>query len=122
MNPGRELDALIAQKVFGFKLIDQAQLGRKDKWYWHGEATVLVPPYSSHIVAAWQVVEKLKIIKAPDYTDELNDMPIFVRFLPYEGKWEAGWARSYYQQAYLCEADTAPHAICLAALKAMGAL
>lgn len=74
MNPGRYLDALVAEKVMGLKLKNPQP---ESKWwkgrfylemdskgadvkvdslgYWHE----LVPEYSTDIAAAWKVVEKL---------------------------------------------------------------
>lgn len=95
MKPGRELDMLVAEKVMSLK-----PLGR-------------VPHYSTDISAAWEVVEKINSSKNK-WT--LNSL----RCDPNDGKWQFGdidrdgsiWPDDKY--------DSAPLAICLAALKAVG--
>lgn len=99
MKPGRELDALIAEKVMGMNV----QHGR----VWSQEGKCLretdLPSYSTDIAAAWEVVEKLKLGLLPD-----------------GDKWIAGQAdRAGLETSNLCWGDTAPHAICLAALNAV---
>ncbi len=64
-------------------------------------------PYSTDISAAWEVVEKLK--DNPDFADITITYPWCVA-LNYN--FETGWIKG--------EADTAPLAICRAALKALG--
>ena len=60
MNPGRELDALVAEKVMGWTYSQSAMV-----WYpsgLHPMANVFghtIPNYSTSIEAAWQVVEKI---------------------------------------------------------------
>lgn len=112
MKPGRELDALIAEKVFGAVRTQEKFQGYVpipgDPVYYsevykyptgvnyliddpknrHGMMGG-VPHYSTDISAAWEVVEKLN----KQYSFHLNTKG---------------------------SADTAPHAICLAALKAVG--
>jgi hypothetical protein len=116
MKPGRELDALVAEKVFNYSfegLVERNRYWVSDKGYpmFNGQ-TVMVPFYSTDIAAAWQVVEKLSPIAIEKYTSTTGDV-WSVRFcdpkLPgpkshFDGK---------------IEADTAPHAICLAALRAL---
>lgn len=103
LKPGRELDALIAEKVMGWKppeFIDGVSLERRWKND-RGEFDSL-PRYSTDIAAAWEVVEKIGLIigkNGPVWdAQDLWDLPV-----------------------YFASADTAPHAICLAALKAVGA-
>lgn len=59
--------------------------------------------YSTSIADAWLIVEKFKLLR--DY-------------LLYEH--EEGWIIQDHSERKYCEGDTAPHAICLAALKAHG--
>lgn len=96
MNPGRELDAFIATKVMGLDLSSKFSI---------------FPRYSESISAAWEVVEKLRFkqIKLIELQDISGDEPdneahFYCRFGAM-GK---------------ATASTAPHAICLAALKAVG--
>lgn len=122
MKPGRELDALVAEKVIsnaphekvpGTNFIKgiafEAQFIKKiDK----KSGTISVgmeytyPPYSTSIEAAWEVFNKFK----------LNDLTRGV-----DG-WTCrfGITKDNYIMQIDATADTAPHAICLAALKAIG--
>lgn len=109
MDPGSELDALIAEKVMGFKV------GR----FGHGDPLEIITPrseffpipnYSTSIEAAWEVVEKLGILHGA-FT--LIQHPDSQPFSALTGKWHSGFGK------FVGEADTAPHAICLAALKAV---
>lgn len=116
---GRELDALVAEKVFGFteppEWLDACGRWRKE-----------FSPYSTDIAAAWEVTEHLQLW-----------------VFPHEGRWYAGRinAEAYIdilpadihalaplsdravvdgRFAILEGADTAPLAICRAALAAVG--
>lgn len=91
------------------------------------------PSYSTDIAAAWQVVEKLKelsrdILPADKEIDSdlrhaLHSDGIRIQFCRVNKKWKVCWWESGIYEAdsesIVCEADTAPHAICLAALKVM---
>lgn len=121
MKPGRELDALVAKKVMGWTKHRRAAGEdvdysfnwvppefRGDVAYWRP-----LPRYSEDIAAAWVVVSKLPCAHlAVEWRDGRG--------------WEAWFAiwDSVKQDADVYEGlgDTAPHAICLAALKAVGAL
>ena len=119
LQAGRELDALVAEKVMGSAS--------------HARASHDVPgltcslcreaalPYSTSIAAAWEVVEKLSdkwemnlrtILPARDYVCEfklvVKNKCIVDAQHPFEHVWNN-------------PVDTAPLAICLAALKAVGA-
>lgn len=156
MTPGRELDALVATKVMGWKNIKH-QLSNPyddDSWEdWLGnpplkpndegtryemrlgkccpvcnhqdnkttaikvsyEQEKTIPPYSSDIAAAWQVVEKLFQLGFDLYLETFKDdednPQCRVSFQQIDNQ-DKGSGPIY--------ADTAPHAICLAALKAVG--
>lgn len=119
----REIDRLVAEKVMGWKL--------KKRWpdilVWENiegedraadEATERYSVFegfrpSTDISDAWEVVEKMKIKTAfsiRDVWDE-NDNPAYLaNFSSYDG------TREIDHTAY---AETAPLAICLAALKAV---
>lgn len=99
MEPGRELDALVAEKVMGVTF--------KKEWL-HISDTC--PRYSTSIEAAWQVVKKMK---------EQYAIEIHIRGGAYGCNVEAGDEVTSYFVA-TSEADTAPLAICLASLKAVG--
>ncbi len=95
MKAGRELDALIAEKV-----MDDMLAGiRLDGSPMFDD----IPHYSTQIADAWLVVEKLK---------EEFDFDISYS--------KQGWTMYVYNDTYSgIYADTAPLAICLAALKAV---
>ena len=109
MTPGPDLDALVAEKVMGWTL---RHPGEKERSYWEDEKgrviwwqTTFCP--SVDIYMAWRVVDKIKDLKG-----ELC--------LSYKDKWTVfpTWHADSWAEAV--SASTAPHAICLAALKACG--
>ncbi len=110
----RKIDALVAEHVMGLKK------GRKKQGYsmfeyhyevkeydvWIDEEGNSHHPrrYSSDISAAWEVVEKLR----------------YISIMPWkEGKWNATAKHEEFTFVQSIQ-DTAPLAICLAALKAKG--
>lgn len=115
MKPGRELDALVAEKVMGLKINwDETtpcplcgDVGRfcgarmwcsHDGWYYSQ-----YKDYSTDIAAAWEVVEKLR---GDGWIFNLSD----------------SWAAQFHMPGNILvvsSAKSAPHAICLAALKAV---
>lgn len=111
MKPGRELDALIAEKVMGrpteryagavvFSVDPNSIQGVYPLDY-------IVPHYSTDIAAAWEVVEKVydwnfRLERFEGLSKDYYGAQFFLN-----GEWHYG------------EADTAPLAICLAALKAV---
>lgn len=119
MVAGREMDALIAQKVMGFKVIKNDGTFPEQ---WKGESHLikmkdgdlaLVPYYSTKIEDAWLVVEKM--IKdgygiSFEYADEnwvfsfREPIPVILSL------WEE------------VREESAPHAICKGALIAYGVL
>lgn len=148
MIAGRELDAAIAEKVMGWARVGadwhikpqhRPSLDRPgevfDEWDAKGPHDFLIPPgagihhrqgvsfcgceydgeippYSTSIEAAWQVVEQLA-------TDEY--WPIYVKSIYRDhAPWFIVTAMLPNGMEVLDEADTAPLAICLAALKAVG--
>jgi len=123
VKPGRELDALVAEKVFGAVVSWDKYAGGNHPHspsintpecpscgydgHWDHDA---VPNYSTDISAAWQVVDRL--------TEVFADMELTVD----KGMWECLFdTREIVPEHFLAGADTAPHAICLAALKAVEA-
>jgi hypothetical protein len=127
MEAGRELDRLVAEKVMGWTDL------------WEGEGYVMayppneqamgidgerapVPPYSTDIAAAWQVVERMtdrdradrctfEMHRATDWDDPAWGYD--VRF--------GRWGDPTHQRERKVWARTAPLAISLAALKALDA-
>lgn len=119
MKAGKKLDILVAEKVMGWKKIQLSPPKRDLDWMWDKLEGCLAqncqtcPNYSTDISVAWQVVEKF----LPHFRLECNDLSDYVE--PEDKKrwhcdiWVAG-------KAVCCvSADTAPEAICLAALKAV---
>lgn len=119
MKPGRELDALIAEKIFSCKIIRHKDYGPlcgcelikngfpPHGWIMHRGFRLFTEEtginfYSTKISPAWQVVEKTGILR--DYLlYQLHD----------------GWSLQDHSERTFCIGDTAPHVICLAALKAV---
>ena len=109
MNPGRELDALVAEKVFGHVVSRNLKggwsLGEPDYYDSYGELILWnpLPPYSEDISSAWQVIEKLKEeFKRVDLTYNSNKWLLTV-----QGKF-----------GFMSDGqETASHAICIAALR-----
>jgi hypothetical protein len=102
-KPGRELDALIAEKVMG-KVDDAASLRLALE---EGMEYGAVPRYSADIAAAWEVVKRLGegdfiLERWPEFKDDRR------------------WRSSFGRGVDFSYSSTASHAICLAALKAVG--
>lgn len=120
MEPGRELDRLVAEKVMGW--VWKEQIGAlpgcaKSKWLFNPDGKIQdVPYYSTDIADAWLVVEHLS--KDRHWFDigrtvrgSIEDVRARVTH------WQ--WTACVDQYIY-AHADTAPHAICLSALRAIG--
>jgi len=99
LKPGVELNALIAEKVFGFNRERNEKLGLESVFYLGDD---FHPPYSTDISAAWEVVEKFK--------DE------DLRITWCEGVRE--WLVEFTNNQAVAD-GVLSHAICLAALKAV---
>jgi hypothetical protein len=143
MKPGRELDALVAEKVMGIesvRLVDET-VDKDREWfalvsdgeprrragmfglhsgYWE------VQRYSTGIAAAWEVVEKLRErgLDTWLYTDNYGANRKV--WCCYTGDSDPLWDFEEPMGSAMGnlidathEAATAPHAICLAALKAV---
>lgn len=108
----RKLDADLAEKVMGWKRDKGFLLPPDDhqatinhwaaEWDEEGRPHWL-PFYSTDISAAWEVVEKFPAMQLFKYTT---------------GTWVCCWGAE--GKLFEAEADTAPLAICLVALKAVG--
>ncbi len=115
LKPGRELDALVAEKVMGEKPPEGSHYEGGGDWTtfrwiqdWACETRHWPPQYSTNISAAWEVVEK--------FTEAFADLDLTVE----KGVWECVFdTREIVPRHFLAGADTAPHAICLAALAAV---
>jgi len=114
----REIDRLVAEKVMGWKVskgrsgLEWYEANENGKFEFIRSVTDFEP--STDIRDAWQVVEKMregKIFSLCDAWDE-NDEPIFYANFQYND--------GYHVVNYDAYAETAPLAICLAALEACG--
>lgn len=115
MKPGRELDALVAQRVMGIRVThEQGE-------YWPPPrpganfATQPIREYSYDIAAAWEVVKKLQTPKQRLAISLNRNGGCWVEVVYFNPKTGA-------IDRWSAKAKSAPHAICLAALKAVGAL
>ena len=130
MKPGRELDVVIAKKVFGSEVdfLNQLAGWRIDYVAKRRECNdpilsdlgvegYRLKDYSTNISSAWKVVEKLKyfMVLAPGASCNGSESPNRADTWVVElGLMPDGEGRSVF-----AEGVSAPHAICLAALKAM---
>ena len=112
--PGPELNKAVAERVMGIENVQIAECGawgEKAAHYYKGTFLdpLIVPRYSTDITAAMQITERLI---ADEFLFQLINLSD-----------DFGWSCSFYKKHYAtCHewftADTAPHAICLAALEA----
>lgn len=105
LKQGRELDALIARKVMKGAAISINSVMGQLRWINPDSKTGEVPYFSTSIEAAWQVVEKLKAFE-PEILWSDHDHLWYVQFQ--KGRY-----------GYSSTSESAPHAICLAALTAV---
>jgi hypothetical protein len=116
---GRKLDALVAEKVMGFRALGNATSLHPDMPALIDlNGTEVYPSqiknYSTSIADAWEVVDKIRgpkmamcLITSWDRSNDSMDWLAKVEF----------WGTSRFEFA---TSSSAPHAICLAALKACG--
>lgn len=131
MSPGPELDLLIAEKVMGWTWVTEdaeepqylpwlisPKVGTAFRGVWYPKTGVAsgLPAYSTEISAAWQVVEKLDALGFYVTVDRLGHDPRFWRAETHT--WDADEGGRVGDNWH--DAETAPHAICLAALAAVG--
>lgn len=133
LEAGRELDALVAEKVMGeaepvyvpgwnqvftATFNGDALWSEKGNWYWicdgnKDDGVFCYPrPFSKDIAAAWQIVEKMAE----------NDISLHLaEVVPSSDAivWEVMFSGRDISDTYTCEMSV-PFAICLAALKAVG--
>lgn len=153
MQAGRELDALVAEKVMGYleRVVvrkgrslktaegpriafrhspDRFDLGEYSR-HWTEDGTKIycgspfsihfAPRYSVEIAAAWRVVEKIRKSVPKQTATQTFSFQLCQTGTP--GGWHCSFVVNdgdWSTQAYVDEIATAPLAICLAALKAVG--
>lgn len=107
MKPGRELDALVAEKVMGWQIFGDEGVHPRHKDLFdktpHWSMLREYPCYSEKIAAAWEVVGKI------------NDC-LHLKEHGVKGVWEVFFCGYH---GSIVSADTAPEAICKAALLAV---
>lgn len=112
LKPGRELDALIAEKVMGWKFNPGKVWIRPGGPAPFEDVYKTQPPeYSTDISAAWEVVKKLKHLHPQ------------ISYCDTTCQWTLRFNNINKEISEFSDIDgdsTAPHAICLAALKAVG--
>lgn len=113
MEAGRELDALVAEKVMGWNVCGTADNDRAGIAPGQTASAVRIPPYSTDIAAAWEVVERIIEIEKAKKTY----LPVFSVQMAPDG------FSAVLQVGMGCEivvenSSTASLAICRAALKA----
>jgi len=138
MKAGRELDALIAEKVMGWKLFRVGYCGTDDEtpeqgkyekaldragfdsvgWYvWTGGKVVLWEDgftkehcFSTNIADAWEVVRKMGMVLIENSGEAFGKLDEWnVQFVGHDKEGEPHWVSE--------SAETVELAICLAALK-----
>lgn len=120
MDAGTVLDALVAEQVMGQRRVGDCPLGASDcigKYEPQIGRWPCLAPYSTDIAAAWEVVEAM-VGKGCEFALIADE-----RCEPRDYAAEFSRNNSNIgETTYLCgeRADTAPHAICLAALRAVG--
>jgi hypothetical protein len=103
LDAGRELDVLVAEKVMGWTNLRTTKAGmRRGTPAEYPHIGHEVPPYSTDMSAAWEVVEKMREREGYAGVESNHDL------------WEASMG-----PWYVATAETAPLAICRAALAAI---
>lgn len=124
MKPGIELDEVIAEKLMGLKKLKRRRQSGSHGGLvnaWVGADDVEVPSlskYSTYIAAAWNVAQEIKDLDRDNqFVIHISDSKhkectVEVRFYDDERNTLCG--------PFFISGESAPHAICLAALKVMG--
>lgn len=120
LTAGRELDALVAEKVMGWHIVTDFDLRPPEKHWNNAKGYVCLVAGnklndgremkgfspSTDIADAWKVVEKMRE----------RGLDVYLRFV---STWTAEFDSVSGDVNGFADADTAPLAICLAALKAV---
>lgn len=111
MKAGLELDILVAEKVMGWSNRKMDLDFPRVMNHMNGQATT-VPEFSTNMVAAWQVMEKVFA---------LGKGWILIGHPSAGGPYTA-YLDTERDLDWIMQGESAPHAACLAALKAVNAL
>ena len=112
----RELDALVAEHVMELGEIRTGMLSGNN-YYTNDHGRQCIPRYSTSIASAWEVVENCApggIVHIKKHSEVMQNLS------GPKGLMYAACVTLDYGNHYKACADTAPKAICLAALKACG--
>jgi hypothetical protein len=110
--PGRDLDALVAEKVMGWKWNDESAWLGDSKWSrTHGDPWNFLPHYSTDIAAAWDIRDKVAagIFSTRHFFSEECQRLVSD---------QAGVQLLIHHSEVILRIQ--PHQICLAALRAVG--
>jgi hypothetical protein len=121
--PGREMDALVAEKVMGLVVLRDERTVQNGRYQTKNGGDYIpmgldyytqgCPEYSTSIAAAWEVVERMRKTHCV-VVNTYQIMSFECGIVPWESEGSC--------DVSLAHTESAPHAICLAALKAMGAV
>lgn len=111
LAPGPALDALVAEKVMNYRGGEDLSWDLSEQPF---RQTVQPLPYSTDIAAAWEVVETFLQFGIAVHCCRREEWG--------DHRWKCIIAVPEKQRDVTAFADTAPHAICLVALKAVGAI
>jgi hypothetical protein len=122
MKPGKELNEIVARDVMKLVQHDEYKHLWRDPTYF-ANPFLQLKDYSGDMSAAMEVVEKLKFMQPnwQEYGLKPDHLQKFT--IEYTGLgWRVGWApiKLDGNMTIEAEAEEAPHAICLAALKVIG--
>lgn len=132
MKASHELDVLIAEKVMGWTCRTPSSPRPLSQKHWYRPGSrhpVVLPAFSRDVAAAWQVVERMHAGIDPAEQGRYNYLTLVCT-----GHYGANWCASFdfnlshdWFEAdvlpscpFAAQANTAPLAICLAALKTVG--
>ena len=111
MEAGEKLNALISERIFGIKVIMENYMDREGRIWTPYIDRELFPDYSGDISPAWKIVEKTGLFRNHHlvlWQDKLD------------GAWHISETDTGEILNAVAVADTAPLAICWAALKLVG--
>ena len=128
MKPGPELDALVAEKVFGWTRLEWSGQNPASLWddkaifdavmaTGHNHIEGKVPPYSTSIADAWEVLPKLHRL---NYVVYINPSSLGGGYV--ECFYPGHDAEDSFPEFFGVCGQQVPHAICLAGLVAVGEL
>lgn len=127
MKPGRELDSLILKKIIGVTTMPHEPLDANGMCRRCSRPAgpddclpdgCLPPPYSTVVAAAWQVPKEMF---EDDWAVEISASEVIKMAKESTGGVDVTFScKCHARGRYSAHADTLPHAICLAALKAIG--